>query len=250
MTGTTFVQKSFAQFGLEVHLGTRSMNAKSKTEAMYFPSHSNLKKEIPKELVDGSYDIPGGRFVSFTPKFKYLGTYLSQTLSEDIDINARILAATKNFNALGRSIFRNRKISLGIRSQLYLAITVNILLWGCDSWALKKSQMEKLSCFHKKCLRQLCGYTMFLVKEHHIKTKVCMEKTNLKPIETYITVRQLRFLMRIAEMPRNRLTRQVVNSQAVSQGKCSRGQQTTKRAYRDALRRAGLCDEKGDIKTS
>ena len=91
---------------------------------------------------------------------------------------------------------------------------------------------------------------MFLVKEHHIKTKVCMEKTNLKPIETYITVRQLRFLMRIAEMPRNRLTRQVVNSQAVSQGKCSRGQQTTKRAYRDALRRAGLCDEKGDIKTS
>ena len=34
---------------------------------------SNSKKEIPQELVDGSYDIPGGRFVSFTPKFKYLG---------------------------------------------------------------------------------------------------------------------------------------------------------------------------------
>ena len=77
-----------------------------------------------------------------------------------------------------------------------------------------------------------------------------MEKTNLKPIETYITIRQLRFLMRIAEMLESRLTRQVVNSQAVSQGKCSRGQQTTKRAYRDALRRAGLCDGKGDIKTS
>ena len=30
----------------------------------------------------------------------------------------------------------------------------------------------------------------------------------------------------------------------------ARGQQTTKQAYRDALRRAGLCDEKGDIKTS
>ncbi len=38
---TEFVQKSFAQFGLEVHLGTRSLNGKSKTEAMYFPSHSN-----------------------------------------------------------------------------------------------------------------------------------------------------------------------------------------------------------------
>ena len=82
ITGTTFVQKSFAQFRLEVHLRTRLLNAKSKTEAMYFPSHSNLKKEIPKELVDGSYDIPGGRFVAF------LGTYLSQSLTaEDIDID-------------------------------------------------------------------------------------------------------------------------------------------------------------------
>ena len=51
-------------------------------------------------------------------------------------------------------------------------------------------------------------------------------------------------------MPANRLTRQVVNSQAVSQGKCTRGQQTTKRAYRDALKCAGLFDKKGDIKTS
>ena len=137
---------------------------------MYFPSHSKLKKEIRKELVDGSYDIPGGQFVSFTPKFNYLvGTYLSQTLTEDVDINEIILAAMKNFNTLGRSIFRNRKISLDICSQLYLAITVNILLWGCDSWALKKSQLEKISCFYKKCMRQLCGYTMNLVKEHCIK---------------------------------------------------------------------------------
>ena len=91
---------------------------------------------------------------------------------------------------------------------------------------------------------------MFLVKEHHIKTKVCLEKTKLKPIETYITLRQLRFLSRIAKMPESRLTRQIVNSQAVPQGSCSRGQQNTKRAYRDALKRAGLCDKKGDVKTS
>ena len=89
---------------------------------------------------------------------------------------------------------------------------------------------------------------MYLVKEHCIKTKVCMKK-KLKPIETYITLRQLRFLSRIAKMPEYRLTCQVVNSQAVSQGKCTRGQQTTKRAFRDTLKRAGLCEEKGDIKT-
>jgi hypothetical protein len=100
--GTEFVRLSFAQFGLEVHLGTRANNAKSKTEAMHFPSHSKLKNEIPQELIDGDFDIPNGKFVSFTNKFKYLGTYLSQNLSDDTDIELRITAPTKNLNALGR----------------------------------------------------------------------------------------------------------------------------------------------------
>ena len=48
--GTIFIQNSFAQFGLEVHLGHCSNNLKSKTEVMYLPSHSKLKKEILEEV--------------------------------------------------------------------------------------------------------------------------------------------------------------------------------------------------------
>jgi hypothetical protein len=110
--------------------------------------------------------------------------------------------------SLGRTIFRNRKIKLELRCQMYMAITVNILLWGCDTWALMK-----LRSFHHKCVRQLCGYTMFQVKEHKIKNEVYLKKANLQPIDTLITVRQLRFLTRVAEMDESRLTRQVMSSQ-------------------------------------
>ena len=72
---------------------------------MYFPFHSNSKKEILEELVNGDFDIEGKRFVTFTPNFKYLRTYLYQPLTEDYNIQTRITAATKFFNALGRSIF-------------------------------------------------------------------------------------------------------------------------------------------------
>jgi len=51
--GTEFVRSSFAKFGLEVHLCTRSNNAKSKTEV---PKLKN--KNIPQKLIDGDYDIP------------------------------------------------------------------------------------------------------------------------------------------------------------------------------------------------
>eukprot|EP00979_Chaetoceros_neogracilis_P011670 scaffold2946_cov278-Chaetoceros_neogracile.AAC.1 len=174
--------------------------------------------------------------VSFVPKFKYLGTYLSQSLTEEADIDARILAATKNFNALGRSIFRNRKIPIELRSQLYLAITVNILLWGCDSWALKTTQLSRLSTFHHKCVRQLCGYAMYnVVKDYRIRTETCLEKIKLKPIEKIITVRQLRFLSRIAQMDESRLTRQVMSSQGIISGGSRAGRNKLLRWHSETL---------------
>ena len=77
-----------------------------------------------------------------------------------------------------------------------------------------------------------------------------MKKSNLKPVETYLRIRQLRFLTRIAHMDPSRLPRQVVNSQANANGSCSRNVATTKRAYKMALEKVGLCqNEKGGITT-
>jgi hypothetical protein len=116
ITGTTFVKDTFAQFGFEVYLGcTNTPDSKSKTEALYFPpAHSKPIEEVEEDLISGRIIISGNKFVDFTDKFKYLGTYLAQNLSDDTDVDDRITAASKNFNALGKELFRNRKISLNI----------------------------------------------------------------------------------------------------------------------------------------
>ena len=120
-----------------------------------------------------------------------------------------------------------------------------------DTWALMKSQLMKLPTFHHKCVRQLCGYTMFQVKEHKIKKEVYLKEANLQPIDTLITVRQLRFLTRVAEMDESRLTRQVMSSQGtLANGKRAGRHKTTKQAYRDALKTAGLFTNGNDIKTN
>ena len=73
----------------------------------------------------------GRKFVKFRNRFTYLGMYLAQDLSDDTDIYEQILAASKNFNALGKELFRNHKISLHILCRLYVATTINILfLWS------------------------------------------------------------------------------------------------------------------------
>jgi hypothetical protein len=99
-----------------------------KTEAMYFPVHSIHIEESEEELTSGIFIIPGNKFVKFTKKFKYLGTYLAQDLSDDTYINERIDAASQNFNAPGKELFRNHKISLHIHCRLYVTTTISILL--------------------------------------------------------------------------------------------------------------------------
>ena len=108
---------------------TNTPDSKSKTEAMYFPAHSKPIEEVDKDLISGRIIISGNKFVDFTDKFKYLGTYLAQNLLDDTGVDDRITAASKNFNALGKDLFRNSKIALLIRCCLFVATTTNIILW-------------------------------------------------------------------------------------------------------------------------
>ena len=91
---------------------------------------------------------------------------------------------------------------------------------------------------------------MYQVKEHEIKNEFIMKKSNLKRVESYLRIRQLHFLTHIAHMDPSCLPRQVVNSQANANGSCSRNVATTKRGYKMALEKVGLCqNDKGEIMT-
>jgi hypothetical protein len=160
-----------------VHLGcTNTPDSKSKTEAMYFPAHSKPIEEVEEDLISGRIIISGNKFVAFTDKFKYLGRYLAQNLSDDTDVDDRITVASKNFNALGKELFRNRKISLHIQCCLFVATTINILLWGCDTWAITHTQLNKIEVFHRCCICQMIGITMHHAKEYEIKNDYIYKK--------------------------------------------------------------------------
>jgi hypothetical protein len=219
-----------------------------------FEFESKPIEETEEELISGKFIISENKFVKFTNKFKYLGTYLAQDLSDDTNVNERITAASKNFNALGKELFRNRKISLHIRCWLYVATTINILLWGCDTcWTLTHLQINRIEVFHHYCIRQMIDITMYHVKEYEISNDYILKKSNLKSAETYIRIHQLRFLTCIAHMDPSCLPRQVINSQATANGRCSKNMASTKWAYKMALEeQVGLFEtgKCGGIKTS
>jgi predicted metal-binding protein len=98
----------------------------------------------------------------------------------------------------------------------------------------------------------MIGISMHHVKEFEIRDDYILKKSNLKSAETYIHICQLCFLTRIAHMDPSRLPRQVINSQATANGRCSKNVASTKCAYKMALEEAGLFEKGkcGGIKTS
>ena len=51
---------------------------------------------------------------------------------------------------------------------LYLAISVNLLLWDWKMWAITKADWKKLQTFHTKSIIKILGISILEVRDLHI----------------------------------------------------------------------------------
>ena len=121
---TNLALKHLRKFGLQMHTGSKQKN--SKTELLHIPKKSSqtiTADTIPIEHYDESR-------ITFTTHFTHLGSIISSDLSDDADVNNIITKSTKSFGFLRSLTFCNHYLLLKIENYVYMAITVNLLLWG------------------------------------------------------------------------------------------------------------------------
>eukprot|EP00978_Attheya_sp_CCMP212_P037002 scaffold171651_cov63-Attheya_sp.AAC.2 len=194
---TTLLFPHFVRFSLDMHIGH---NAKaSKTEYMYFPAFEGKYQESNTENID-----VGDGYVSFTKIFKYLGFLITSKLNDTMDVNARISQANKAMGAL-RDYFKCKQVSLKAKRMIYLAIPINLVLWGAESWALTDKSMKKLSVFHMRSIRTILQINMSEVQEKRITNDEILEKINLPSMDKLIEKQQLRWLVNVSRMDETHL---------------------------------------------
>jgi hypothetical protein len=98
--------------------------------------------------------LDDGLFVDFTKEFVYLGSIASYDLIEEADIERKISKASQAMGALA-NLWRNPYIDLKTKHSFFLAIPINLVLWGCESWALKESTFQKLDSFLHRSVRRI-----------------------------------------------------------------------------------------------
>ena len=245
--GTEICFEQMKRLGLNMHTGDGKKP--SKTEAVFFPSRSKIqswiknhennlissynpsfldlsvKKKAPlksrKFLIDRQYAIASetksfiisrNRHITFTLNFKYLGSWISYDLDDTYDINSRIKRANQAMGAL-KFFWLSEKVDILSKYLIYMAVPVNLLLWGCESWALTKVSLKKLEVFHMRSLRRILKIKWSDVIDEKI-TNVSVRKNfnNIRNIDSLIAKRRLLFLGKIIRLPRTKIPSRLISA--------------------------------------
>ena len=96
-----------------------------------------------------------------------------------------------------------------LRGQVYMAIVLTILLYGCEVWFLREDLFAKLRTFHHHCCRAMCRITMAHTIRHRIPSKQLYQRLGIAAVDQFYHRRLLRWAGHVSRMPMSRVQRQL-----------------------------------------
>jgi len=90
--------------------------------------------------------------------FSYLGTIENGNNTLEEEITERIVKGNKAFYA-NKTLFKSNLVSRKSKLNLYWSVIRPIVVYGCETWVLKESIIQKLSVFERKILKRIFGPT-------------------------------------------------------------------------------------------
>ena len=100
----------------------------------WLPKHPSGESPLATTTARGgcnSQEIETISIGKTTDFFKYLGSGLDPTLTDERDVDNRIKSAAAAFGALRKPIFETKHVELQTKKAVYLTLVVSILLYGC-----------------------------------------------------------------------------------------------------------------------
>ena len=117
-----------------------------------------LKLNIQKTKMMGSGPITSwqidGETVETVSDFIFLGSKVTADGDCSHETERRLLLGRKAMSNLD-SIFKSRDISLPTKVRLVKAMVFPVVMYGCESWTVKKAEHRRIDAFELWCWRRL-----------------------------------------------------------------------------------------------
>jgi hypothetical protein len=159
--GANFILEHYARFGLIIHTGNEAK--KSKSEAIHIPGKLNLQPTPAGAIIN----LKDGTYLQVTDKIKYLGSTVTQELRDETNVATQISISYSCISRM-KDIFSCREVAMSTKAMLYIAIPLVAVLWGCESWAIKQKEKDKLETIPQYCDEENPWTTMKRVHEERI----------------------------------------------------------------------------------
>ena len=194
------------RFGLTISI--------KKTEVLYQPARG--KAHVPPAIF-----IEGTQLKS-VELFKYLGSMVSKDSSHDAEITARIAKANSAFGRLTKRLWKNRNIRVDTKISVYKAAVITSLLFGCETWTLRKAHFAQLERFHQASLRKISRIRWF----HKVTNYEVLERCKIGSIQSMVESAVLRWTGHVVRMADDRIPKQLLYGRLAS-GRGSKGNYAT-----------------------
>ena len=136
----------------EEKLKSLLMKGKEKSEKV------GLKLNIQKTKIMASGPITSweidGETVEIVSEFIFLGSKITADGDCSHEIKRRLLLGRKVMINLD-NIFKSRDITLLTKVRLVKAMVFPVVMYGCESWTVKKAECQRIDAFELCCWRRL-----------------------------------------------------------------------------------------------
>ena len=166
-----------------------------KTEIVYQPPPKTLSQGPPPTVY--VHETP----VKTVSSFCYLGSTISEKASLDEEINLRFSKASEAFGKLQKRLWKSHDISLTTKIQVYRAVVIPTLLYGCETWTPYRRQIKMLDAFHLRKLRSICNISW----KDKITNHEVLSRCQISGIESFLLKAQLRWTGHVIRMDDKRL---------------------------------------------
>ena len=127
------------------------------TTAKKYDMKINVKKTktmLVSKSVGGAVNIVvEGQIVEQVKKFRYLGAIITEDGRCEAEVKARIAMAKDAFSK--RKELLSRNMSRVVKKKIVKAIIWSVALYGCETWALKKDEIQRLNALEMWIWRRM-----------------------------------------------------------------------------------------------
>ena len=136
----------------EEKLKSLLMKVKEESEKVGLKLNIQETKIMASDLI-ASYQI-NGKTVETVADFIFLGSKITEDGDCSHEIKRHLLLGRKVMTNLD-SILKSRDITLSTKVRLVKAMVFPVVMYGCESWTVKKAERQKIDAFELWCWRRL-----------------------------------------------------------------------------------------------